>query len=125
MQAARALADLVEISPQIEAATVFAGDGEPLGSVGVTDRWATAAARAGRELLASAAAYRHDGGRITQLHASLAEGDVFAVGEPAELAIVAVTAPQQAPGLLFYDLKRCVASLEVSEPEPGRKDDGA
>jgi predicted regulator of Ras-like GTPase activity (Roadblock/LC7/MglB family) len=118
MEAARALADLVEISPQIEAATVFGADGQPVGSVGVTDWWATAVARAGLTLLVTAADYRSDGGQVTQLHASLADGDVFVVGDPGELAIVAVTAARQAPGLLFYDLKRCLASLEVVEPEP-------
>jgi hypothetical protein len=120
MEAARALADLVEISPQIEAATVFGADGQPVGSVGVTDWWATAVARAGRTLLVTAADYRSGGSRVTQLHASLADGDVFVVGDPEELAIVAVTAAmaRQAPGLLFYDLKRCLASLEVREPEP-------
>ena len=37
MEAARALADLVEISPQIEAAAVVAREGELVGSVGVPD----------------------------------------------------------------------------------------
>lgn len=118
MDAAQALADLVEISPQIEAATVFEGNEEPLGAVGVSDWWATAVARAGRALLEGAAASRGGDGVVTQLHVSLGDGDVFAVGAPGERTIVAVTAARQPPGLVFYDLKRCLASLQPTEPEP-------
>ena len=88
MEAARALADLVEISPQIEAAAVVARDGELVGSVGVPEPRAGLLARAARELLDGAAAFRSDEGRVTQLHAELAGGDVFAVAAD-ELAIVA------------------------------------
>src|ERR1700756_2754729 len=49
--AARALADLVEIWPQMEAAAVVAGDGEPAGSVGVPDGREGVLGRAARELL--------------------------------------------------------------------------
>lgn len=118
MDAAAALADLVEISPQIEAATLFDGNDEPLGSIGVTDWWAEAVARTGRALLEEAADARGDAGAVTQIHASLGKGDVFAVGSRGDRAIVAVTAPRQAAGLLFYDLKRCLAALQVVEPDP-------
>jgi predicted regulator of Ras-like GTPase activity (Roadblock/LC7/MglB family) len=110
MDAAAALADLVEISPQIEAAAVVAGDGELAGSVGVPEARASVLARAVRELLDGAAAFRSDQGRVTQLHAELAGGEVFAVaGE--ERAIVAVACERATPGLVFYDLKRCLASV--------------
>jgi predicted regulator of Ras-like GTPase activity (Roadblock/LC7/MglB family) len=110
MDATAALADLVEISPQIEAAAVVAGDGELAGSVGVPEARATLLARAARELLAGSAAFRSDQGRVTQLHAELGGGDVFAVaGE--ERAIVAVARERATPGLLFYDLKRCLAAV--------------
>ena len=83
MDAADALADLVEISPQIEAAAVVAQDGELEGSVGVPEARASVLARAVRDLLDGAAAFRSDQGRVTQLHAELAGGDLFAVTEPA------------------------------------------
>jgi len=118
MEAARALADLVEISPQIEAAIVFGDDEEPLGAVGVSDWWATAVARAGKALLAGAGQFRSEGGPVTQLHASLGDGDVFVVGQARSRAIVAVTAPGQPAGLVFYDLKRCLASLAARELQP-------
>jgi len=111
MEAARALADLVEISPQIEAAAVVARDGEPAGSVGVPDGRAALFARAVRELLDGAAAFRGDEGRVTQLHAELADGDVFAVAGADERTVVAVTRGRATPGLVFYDLKRCLAAV--------------
>jgi predicted regulator of Ras-like GTPase activity (Roadblock/LC7/MglB family) len=111
MDAAAALADLVEISPQIEAAAVVAADGELAGSVGVPESGAGALAHAVRELLDGAAAFRSDQGRVTQLHAELAGGEVFAVAGEGEQAIVAVASGRTAPGLVFYDLKRCLAAV--------------
>jgi predicted regulator of Ras-like GTPase activity (Roadblock/LC7/MglB family) len=111
VDAARALADLVEISPQIEAAVVVAGDGEPAGSVGVSDVRARVLAHAVRELLDGAAAFRTDDGSVTQLHAALADGDVFAVTGTSRRTIVAVTSGRATPGLVFYDLKRCLAAV--------------
>jgi hypothetical protein len=110
MEAARALADLVEISPQIEAAVVVARNGETAGSVGIPDGRASLVARAVRELVDGAAAFRSEG-RVTQLHASLPDGDVFAVAGADERTIVAVTGERAAPGLVFYDLKQCLGRL--------------
>src|SRR4051794_39669644 len=110
MEAARALADLVEISPQIEAAAVVAHDGELAGSVGVPEPRAGLLARASRDLLDGAAAFRSDQGRVTQLHAELAGGDVFVVAA-GDRAIVAVARERATPGLVFYDLKRCLAAV--------------
>jgi hypothetical protein len=111
VDAARALADLVEISPQIEAAVVLAGDGEAAGCVGVPAARAGVLARAASELLERAAAFRHDDGRVTQLHAALADGAVFAVAGANGRTIVAVTSGRPAPGLVFYDLKSCLGRL--------------
>ena len=110
VEPARALADLVEISPQIEAAAVVSDQGELVGSVGVPEPRAGVLAGALRGLLEGAAAYRSDQGRVTQLHAELAGGDVFAVAAN-ERAIVAVARERAAPGLVFYDLKRCLAAM--------------
>ena len=112
MDAAAALADLVEISPQIEAAAVVSGDGELAGSVGIPETRAGVLARAVQELLDGAAAFRTDQGRVTQLHAELAGGDVFAVSADGQ-EIVAIAGERAAPGLVFYDLKRCLAAVSV------------
>jgi predicted regulator of Ras-like GTPase activity (Roadblock/LC7/MglB family) len=111
MEAARALADLLEISPQIEAAAVMTEDGEPVGSVGIPESRAGALARSVRELLEGASSFRREG-RVTQLHAELADGDVFAVTGAAGLTIVAVTGDRTSPGLVFYDLKRCLTAVD-------------
>jgi predicted regulator of Ras-like GTPase activity (Roadblock/LC7/MglB family) len=110
MDAARALADLVEISPQIEAAAVVAADGEIAGSVGVSDGRANLLGRAVRELLEGAGGFRSEG-RVTQLHAELSGGDVFVVTGADERTIAAVTRERSTPGLVFYDLKRCLAAI--------------
>jgi predicted regulator of Ras-like GTPase activity (Roadblock/LC7/MglB family) len=109
MDAAAALADLVEISPQIEAAAVVDQSGEMAGSVGVPEARASVLARSVRELLDGAAAFRSDQGHVTQLHAELAGGDLFAVADGGQ-AIVAVAHEGATPGLVFYDLKRCLAA---------------
>jgi hypothetical protein len=117
VDAARALADLVEISPQIEAAAIFGGGGEAQGSVGLTEASAGGLARSLRALLEAAAEFRSSGSRVTQLHATLLGGDVFVVGS-GERTIVAVVSQRTAQGLLFYDLKHCLAALDEVEPEP-------
>lgn len=116
MDAAEALADLVEISPQIEAAAVLAGD-ELVGSIGVPEPRTAVLARAVRGLVDGAAASRSNDGRVTQLHAVLGDGDVYAVTGADGRTIVAVASRRTTPGLVFYDLKRCLASLEGDERE--------
>jgi predicted regulator of Ras-like GTPase activity (Roadblock/LC7/MglB family) len=111
VEAARALADLVEISPQIEAAAVVAGDGEVAGSVGIPEGRAGVLARSVRDLLEGAGAFRGDDGRVTQLHVALSAGDVFTVTGADERTIVAVTRERATPGLVFYDLKHCLAAM--------------
>jgi predicted regulator of Ras-like GTPase activity (Roadblock/LC7/MglB family) len=117
VDAGRALEDLVEISPQIEAAAVVTGDGSLAGSVGVPDGGAEALPRAARELLDRAAAFRSDGVRVTQIHAALGSGEVFAVNGADGRAIVAVTSERTAPGLVFYDLKRCLAAIDTEQAD--------
>ncbi|HET9114866.1 MAG TPA: hypothetical protein VFN33_02110 [Gaiellaceae bacterium] len=115
MDPGRALADLLEISPQLQAAALVAGDGEVAGSVGVPEARAGVLGRAVRELL-DAAAFRAEG-RVTQVHAELDDGDVFAVAGDGVRTIVAVASGRPAPGLVFYDLKRCLARLEEADVE--------
>jgi predicted regulator of Ras-like GTPase activity (Roadblock/LC7/MglB family) len=110
MDAGRALADLVEISPQIEAAAVVSAEGQTIGSFGIPEARSGLLARAVRELLDGAGAFRTEG-RVTQLHAALDEGDVFAVTGGDERTIVAVAGGQATPGLVFYDLKQCLRRL--------------
>jgi predicted regulator of Ras-like GTPase activity (Roadblock/LC7/MglB family) len=113
--ARRALEDLVEISPQIEAAALVAGDGTLRSSVGVPAAEADALGRAVQELLDGAASFRSDGSRVTQIHAALADGEVFAVTGKGGTTVVSLLRERTAPGLVFYDLKQCLAAVDRSD----------
>ena len=90
----------------------MAVDGTVAGAVGVPENRADALARATRELLERAAAFRSDGVRVTQIHAVLDGDEVFAVTGAGGRIVVAVVSERTAPGLVFYDLKRCLAAVE-------------
>ena len=118
MDAAQALADLTEISSQVVQVAIFDRDGSPLAS---TARGAALEARllgGFRGLLEEAerlAQTRGLGPRLAQLEASTLEGSVFAVRSGGRL-IAATTRPDPTVGLVLYDLKRCLESLEDGSP---------
>ena len=119
VDAAQALADLTEISSQIEAAVLFDEGGAVLGSTLADDQAAQALARAGAELLERAGDFRSDGDGVTQLEASTPEGSVFVVGgDPRRIA--ATTGPAPTVGLVFYDLKSCLRGA-AEEPPPTKR----
>jgi len=109
MDAAAALADLTEISSQVEAAAIVDGDGNVLATSGDGERLASV----GRELLE--AAEEDFGGRrsVTKLEVALREGSVFAVRERG-LVLVARTIASPASGLVLYDLGSCLQSIDLS-----------
>ena len=128
MDAAQALADLTEISSQIEAAVLFDESGEIAGSTLAREESARDLARAAGELLERAAAFRSAGGDVTQLEASSHEGSVFVVRDGAR-RIAATTGPSPTVGLVFYDLKSCLRGTADPEKPKRRaprkkKDDG-
>jgi predicted regulator of Ras-like GTPase activity (Roadblock/LC7/MglB family) len=122
MDAAQALADLTEISSQIEAAVLFDESGAIEGSTLADDAAAQALARAAAELLEGAAAIRANGGDVTQLEASTHEGSVFVVRDGTR-RIAATTVSEPTVGLVFYDLKSCLrgAASEPEKPKPRRR----
>jgi len=116
---ASALADLSEISSQIETAVVFDAAGTVLGSTGTDEMRSSRLARAALDLVAAAEHVGPGEGRaLTQIEGSLREGSVFVV-TGAERAIAATTTPEPTSGLVFYDLKTCLRSL-VSEQTPSK-----
>jgi len=121
MDTTSALADLSEISSQIEAAVVFGPDGAVLGSTVSDEARSQRLARAALDLVAAAAkAGTPTGRRLTQIEVSLREGSVFVVsGE--ERGIAAATTPEPTSGLVFYDLRTCLRSLENDADEPAAK----
>ncbi|HEY1369083.1 MAG TPA: roadblock/LC7 domain-containing protein [Gaiellaceae bacterium] len=122
MDAAQALADLTEISSQIEHAVLFDGQGEIEAST-VSDDRARKLAQLADELLREARSVREGGEGLTQLEASTRAGSVFLVAE-GERRIVATTGPEPTVGLVFYDLKSCLRAA-ADDPAPaeagGRK----
>ena len=118
MDAAAALADLTEISSQVDAAVVLDGEGAVVASTLDDAEHSARLARAAVELLGGAdKRFESDGRALTQLEAALREGSIF-VARDAGRSIVATTSPEPTSGLVFYDLKTCLRSLAQPEPKP-------
>ena len=118
MDAAQALADLTEISSQIEAAVLFDEQGAVAGSTLADAGAADAFARSAAKLLEDAAAFRSSDAAVSQLEASTQEGSVFVVRDGARL-IAATTGPAPTVGLVFYDLKGCLrGAADPVKPAP-------
>jgi hypothetical protein len=110
---AQALADLMEISAQIEAAVVVAGDGTTLAST-LEDSAGGALARGATELL------REAGGRAVAVEAATGEGGVFAARDGTRM-VAAVTGRGAPSGLVLYDLRTCLHRLAEAPERPKRK----
>src|SRR5690242_6794213 len=118
MDAAQALADLTEISSQVVHVAIVEGEGTVL-AMTIAD-----AGRAARfvqgvtTLLQEADAVRQARGLpgLSQLEAATHEGSVFVVrreaGEGGARIIAATTRPDPTVGLVFYDLKHCLRSID-------------
>ena len=123
MDAQQALADLTEISSQIEAAVLFGPRGGVTAStVAETDRARELAHKAADLLHAAEAVKAGTDEALTQLEVATTQGSVFVVRE-GDKRIAATTAPQPTVGLVFYDLKSCLRSLDDEQehkPEPTR-----
>jgi predicted regulator of Ras-like GTPase activity (Roadblock/LC7/MglB family) len=108
VDAAQALAELTEVSSEIEAAAIADDQGNV---VAATRKDGDALAAAGRALLEHAGRIRER--RPVQIDVATTAGSVFVVREEGR-TIVATTAPEPSAGLVFYDLKRCLGALEPS-----------
>jgi predicted regulator of Ras-like GTPase activity (Roadblock/LC7/MglB family) len=120
VEAAQALADLTEISSQIEAAVLFDEQGAVQGSTLANDGAAQSLARAAGQLLERAAEFRTEGGAVTQLEAATSQGSVFVVRDGPR-RIAATTGPQPTVGLVFYDLKSCLRNAAGEEEAPPKR----
>ncbi len=123
VDAAQALADLTEISSQIVQAAIVGENGAVLASTFGDDQRAERFVAGVERLLAEADAVRQAQGLpgLTQLEAATLEGSVFVVrdGDRPRL-VAAVTRPEPTVGLVFYDLKHCLRSIEHAEPRVPR-----
>jgi len=118
MDASQALADLTEISSQIEAAVLFDDGGAILGSTLDDTAAAEELVGAATALLAGAGEFRSGEAAVTQLEASTQDGSVFVVRDEGR-SVVATTAPDPTVGLVFYDLKSCLHG--AAEPEKPKR----
>jgi predicted regulator of Ras-like GTPase activity (Roadblock/LC7/MglB family) len=122
MDAAQALADLTEISSQIQAAVLFDESGAVQGSTLGDEEAARALAAAAARLLAAVDDLASDAAAVTQLEAATNDGSVFVVRDGPR-RIAATTAPAPTVGLVFYDLKSCLrgAAEEPATPKRARR----
>jgi predicted regulator of Ras-like GTPase activity (Roadblock/LC7/MglB family) len=119
MDAAQALADLTEISSQIEAAVLFDDQGGVTGSTLSDEGRSGELARTAMELLDAAAEVHAGAGSLNQLEAATLDGSVFVVRD-GERRIVATTGPAPTVGLVFYDLKSCLRGVAEEPAKPKR-----
>lgn len=119
MEAAQALADLTEISSQIEGAVLADAAGSVVASTFSDDESAAGVAKAAVELLAAAEEERGDRSQpLVQLQAAFPEGSVFVVRDEQNF-VAAVTGAEPTVGLVFYDLKTCLRL--VGEDDAAKK----
>jgi predicted regulator of Ras-like GTPase activity (Roadblock/LC7/MglB family) len=116
VDAAQSLAELTEISSQVLAAAIVDGEGMVVAST-LSD--GAALAEAARALLEQAAGARN-GAEPTQVEVATNEGSVFVLRDGSR-TIVATTGPRPTVGLVFYDLKSALRSVEDSAPKPKPK----
>jgi len=117
----QALAELKQISVQVQDAVIFDDSGGVVASTLGEER-APAMAQAARRLLESAEGAVENGEQIVQIEAALPEGSVVLAREGAT-AVAATTVPDPTVGLIFYDLRTCLRALGEGEekPKPRRK----
>jgi predicted regulator of Ras-like GTPase activity (Roadblock/LC7/MglB family) len=122
MDAGQALADLTEISAQIETAVLADHAGSVVASTAEDDNTAKAIAEGAVELLSAAGDVRSEPGAepLVQVEAATRDGSVFVVKDERHL-VAAVTKPRPTVGLVFYDLKTCLRMLEREEEAKASK----
>ena len=116
MDAAQALADMTEISSQVVHVAIVDGEGTVLATT-ISDPGRAARFVEGvTRLLEEADSLRQARGlsSLSQLEAATLEGSVFVVRRNGRL-IAATTRPDPTVGLVFYDLKHCLRSIEDAD----------
>jgi predicted regulator of Ras-like GTPase activity (Roadblock/LC7/MglB family) len=123
MDAAQALADLTEISAQIDGAVLADSGGSLVVSTFAQEERGKELAGAAADLLAAASESRAEGQELVQIQAATPRGSVF-VERDENRVVAALTGSRPTVGLVFYDLKTClrmVAREEASSQQPAPK----
>jgi predicted regulator of Ras-like GTPase activity (Roadblock/LC7/MglB family) len=121
-KAETALAELTEISSQIEAAVLVDAKGAVSAST-LPDERAARLASSARAALEAAEQVR--AGELTQLEVASEEGSLFVVRE-GERLIAATAGPEPTAGLVFYDLRSALRkATERKKPTKRAKTSGS
>ena len=112
-----ALAELTEISSQIESAVLFGADGKVVAAT-IPDEPAAQVAASAKALLEQAA--QIGDGELTQIEASTSAGSLFVVKDGTTM-IAASTSAEPTAGLVFYDLKECLRAVAKPPAKPAAK----
>ena len=120
--AEKALAELTEVSSQIETAVVFDDAGKVL-AASLDDERAKAFAGSVRSLVAAAEELAA-GEQLAQLEVTTGTGSVFAVRGD-NRTVAATTGRDVAAAVVMYDLRACVRAAEPKRRPRTKKDDDA
>jgi predicted regulator of Ras-like GTPase activity (Roadblock/LC7/MglB family) len=112
-----ALAELTEISSQIESAVLFGADGKVVAAT-IPDEPAAQVAASAKALLEQAT--QIGDGELTQIEASTSAGSLFVVKDGTTV-IAASTSAEPTAGLVFYDLKECLRAVTKPPAKPAAK----
>jgi hypothetical protein len=118
VDAAQALAELMELSSQIMAAVVLDSGGAVLASSS-QDAASSTLADSVRDLVAAAAELGADARDVTRVEVELGEGGIFVVRE-GDYTVAATTGPSPTSGLVVYDLRTCAQAIKPPEPKRSR-----
>jgi hypothetical protein len=116
MDAKQSLAELKELSSQVERAVVLDASGSLLAS---TDDAGEALTRVALDLLAAAAELHSSADEVTRAEVELGEGGIFVLREGGR-TIAATTGPNPTSGLVAYDLRTCLRGIDEEKPKRRR-----
>jgi predicted regulator of Ras-like GTPase activity (Roadblock/LC7/MglB family) len=119
VDAEQALAELMELSSQVERALVLRADGSVLASTSGDSAETDALARSALDLVAAAFELRSSQ-EVTRVEVELEEGGVFVLRDGGR-TIAARTRASATPGLVVYDLRTCLQHIDEAKPKRQRK----
>lgn len=126
--AGSALEELLEVSPQVDAAVIVERDGGRLvaSAPSTSDRMAERLGATCVRILDAAEQARRELGRepVVQVEVATPDGHVFVVAD-ATWIVAAVTDADPTVGLVFYDLKTALRTVREAKPGDAPRNGGA
>jgi hypothetical protein len=119
MDPAQALAELTELSSQIDKAVILDEKGAVLAATPDDPEGAAALAGATLDLVTAAGELHATAGDVTRAEVELVEGGLFVLRENGR-TIAATTGPQPTAGLVVYDLRTCLHGIDEEKPKRKR-----